>query len=71
MARVWKIMVPHFYVVISLMCLRKMSYVERMQRIIDYRELQRNRPHRTGARIVTTPIIAIDCTITKSYTINC
>ena len=40
------------------MCLRKMSYVERMKRIIDYREVHRNRPRRTGARIVSTPGIA-------------
>ena len=58
MPRVWEIMLPHFYVVISLMCLRKMSYIERMQRIIDYRELHTNRPRPTGARIVTTPRIA-------------
>ena len=56
MTRVWEIMLPNFYVVISLMCLRKMSYVERMQRIIDYRELLTNRLCRTTARIVTTQI---------------
>ena len=32
-----------------------MSYVERMQRISDYRELRKNRPRRIGARIVSTP----------------
>ena len=51
-------MLPNFYAVISLLCLRKMSYVEKMQRIIDYREAHRNRPRRTRARIVTTPRIA-------------
>ena len=34
-----------------------MSYVERMKRISDYRELRRNRPRRIGARIVATPHI--------------
>ena len=48
-------MLYNIYVIISLMCLRKMSYVERMQRISDYRELRRNRPRRIGARIITTP----------------
>ena len=32
-----------------------MSYVERMQRISEYRELRKNRPRRIGARIVSTP----------------
>ena len=62
-------MLPNFYAVISLMCLRKMSYVERMQRIINYGKAHRNRPRRTGARIVTTPRIA-NCTTRKSFTIN-
>ena len=34
-----------------------MSYVERMKRISDYRELRRNRPRCIGARIVATPHI--------------
>ena len=34
-----------------------MSYVERMKRISDYRELRINRPRRIGARIVATPHI--------------
>ena len=35
--------------------LKNISYVERMQRISDYRELRRNRPRHIGARIVSTP----------------
>ena len=34
-----------------------MSYVERMQRISDYRQLRKNIPRRLGARIVSTPHI--------------
>ena len=34
-----------------------MSYVERMKRISDYKELRRNRPRRIGAHIVATPHI--------------
>ena len=34
-----------------------MSYVERMQRISDYRQLRKNKPRRLGARIVSTPHI--------------